>query len=181
VNNTSNQQLPYSRGYSDPPKSEKIAGKIYAMAGGTYKHADAVSNIHSVLSTFFHGKPCKAYTSELDIYLDTANNYRPDISVICDFSKMKDDGYHGAPTLVVEALSPSTARFDRGEKFDCYEKNGVQEYWLVNPEFETIEQYALIGGKFEFQAIHFKRETKYNSYVFPDLEISLNDVFNYPI
>jgi Uma2 family endonuclease len=149
------------------------------MGAGTFNHAEAISNTLSILSAFFRGKPCKQYTSELEIYLDADNTFRPDISVICDFSKRKNDGYYGAPALIVEVLSPSTVSYDRNEKFDTYEKYGVKEYLLINPEYLSVEQYALTDGKFKLQAIHFKRGTKFDSCAFEGLVFGLDEIFEY--
>ena len=169
--------LPIENKYSDPLKTEKINGVIYNMAGGTSKHAEAVSNLIIFLGAFFLRKHCKPFTSELDIHLDEDNTYRPDISVICDFSKMKEDGYHGAPEMVIEVLSPSTVKRDRVDKFNCYQMYGVKEYLLVNPEYLTIEQYVLTNGQFKLQAIRFNHE--FNSTIFNDLVFNPNIIFEY--
>ncbi|MDR1914799.1 MAG: Uma2 family endonuclease [Clostridiales bacterium] len=165
--------------YSDPPKQEKINGVLYNMAAGTAKHAEAVSNIFAVLARFFTGKRCKPFSSELEVHLDSDNVFRPDVSVVCDFSIMKDNGYYGAPSLVAEILSPSTARRDRAEKYDLYERNGVKEYLLINPEYLSVEQYALIDGEFKLQAIYFRPGTEFKSYAFDDLLFNLDEIFDY--
>ena len=169
--------LPVENQYTDPLKTEKINGVIYNMAGGTSKHAEVIANLIILLGAYFAGKHCKPFTSELDIHLDADNTYRPDISVICDFSKKQDDGYHGAPVLVIEVLSPSTAKRDRDDKFYKYEKHGVQEYLLVNPEYLTIEQYTLIDGQYKLQAIHFKHE--FESFAFKGLVLNPDNIFEY--
>ena len=163
--------------YTEPPKTEKINGIIYNMAGGSFKHADTISALNSLLHAHFRGKSCKVYSSELDIHLDDNNMFRPDISIICDFSKMRDDGYYGAPTMVIEVLSPSTAKRDRGDKFDCYQAHGVEELWLVNPEYETIEQYTRDNSNFKPPSIHFKSGTSFTSTAFEGLDIKIDDVF----
>ena len=166
-------------GYSDPLKTEKVNGVIYNMAAGTAEHAEAVSNIIAILNAFFAGKHCKPFTSKFEIHLDDDNTYRPDVSVICDFSKRQRDGYHGSPALIIEVLSKSTAYRDRGDKFFNYEKYGVQEYLIVSPEYETVDQYALIDGAFKLLAIHFKRGTVFDSYIFDGLKFELDIIFEY--
>ena len=163
--------------YTEPVKSEKINGRIYSMAAGIFKHADIIANLYGLLYTYLRGKPCKTYTSDLEISLDENSDFRPDISVICDFSKKQDDGYHGAPQLVIEVLSPSTAKRDRGDKFDCYQAYGVNELWLVSPEYETIEQYSYVNEAFATPVIHFKNGTSFHSTAFPDLEVYIDEVF----
>jgi len=166
-------------GYSDPLKTEIINGVIYDMASGTFEHAEAVSNTMAILNAFFTGKHCKPFTSELEICLDPENVYRPDISVICDFSKRRRNGYYGAPALVIEVLSPSTASHDHNEKFDNYEKYGVTEYLLINPEYLMVEQYILVDGVYKLNAIHIKRGTKFESRVFEGLVFELDTIFEY--
>ena len=62
--------------------------------------------------------------------------------------------WHGAPDLVIEILSPSTASDDRGIKFETYQKHGVREYWLVDPDAKYIEVYGHDGGKFQRQGVY---------------------------
>ena len=69
--------------------------------------------------------------------------------IVCDRSKIKNDGIHGAPDLVVEVLSPSTMMHDRGPKMRHYAAAGVREYWLVQPMEKTIEVYLNHDGTFE--------------------------------
>lgn len=72
--------------------------------------------------------------------------------------------WHGAPDLVIEILSPSTASNDRGTKFDTYEKNGVREYWMVDPDAKFTEVYRHDGSRFERQGV-FKPDQPFISAV----------------
>jgi Uma2 family endonuclease len=82
--------------------------------------------------------------SPIDVYLDDENAYQPDIVFISKDRQdiIQEDGIYGAPDLVIEILSPSTARYDIREKFRIYEKYGVKEYWIVDPEISSIEIYT---------------------------------------
>jgi Uma2 family endonuclease len=85
-----------------------------------------------------------------DVYLDEMNVFQPDI---CFISKermplIKEDGLYGAPDLVIEILSPSTAPYDLKEKKDVYEQHGVKEYWIVDPEDNSVTGYTLKDSKF---------------------------------
>ena len=166
---------------ADPLKTERIGGVVYSMAAGTFEHADVITNTIAALGAFFkdRGIHCKPYTSELEIHFDAENIYRPDISVICDFSKRRHNGYFGVPALIVEVLSPSTASRDRVEKYANYEKYGVPEYLIISPEYVTVDQYVLVDGAFRLQAIHFKRGTKFDSHSFGGLQLLLDDLFDY--
>ena len=68
--------------------------------------------------------------------------------IVCDRSIIKDDGIHGAPDLVVEVLSPSTSKNDRGPKMVHYAAAGVKEYWLVTPQQKLVEVYYNVDGHF---------------------------------
>lgn len=80
------------------------------------------------------------------------NDYKPDI---CYFTNVKADLFRPnqmrfpAPDLVVEIVSPSTEKNDRGIKFEDYAAHGVEEYWIIDPKDEFVEQYALKGGEYE--------------------------------
>ena len=78
----------------------------------------------------------------------------PDTMIVCDRSKLKSDGVHGAPDLVVEVLSPSTAQNDRGAKMRHYAAAGVKEYWIVSPIGKSVEVYLNQDGHFELDAMY---------------------------
>jgi Uma2 family endonuclease len=85
-----------------------------------------------------------------DVYLNKRNVYQPDILFIANSQKenIKEDGFHGAPDLIIEILSPSTAKYDLEEKKDVYEQYGVKEYIIVNPADKTVTVYELENGEF---------------------------------
>lgn len=90
----------------------------------------------------------EVFVAPLDVYLDDTNAYQPDIIFISKDNKgiIHDDGLHGAPDLVIELLSPSTARYDLQEKKYVYERSGVLEYWIVDPANKEVEGYFLEDG-----------------------------------
>ncbi len=85
-----------------------------------------------------------------DVYFDRENAFQPDICFISNERKhlIEEDGMYGAPDLIIEILSPSTAKYDCHEKKDVYEQYGVLEYWIVNPEDNSVAGYKLENGKF---------------------------------
>lgn len=97
------------------------------------------------------------------LHLDDQNFVEPDIFWVEDGNRvcqLGDDGYwHGAPDLIIEILSPSTARRDRDDKFRLYQKSCVREYWLIEPLAEFVEIYCLRDGKFERQGLYGLGET----------------------
>lgn len=82
------------------------------------------------------------------------------------------------PDFVVEVLSPSTERYDRGPKMQEYAANGVREYWLVHPEEKFVEQYALRGETFELKAKHDTPDAAIECIVLEGLRISLKEIFD---
>ena len=113
------------------------------------RHTIIAGHIHHIFRRFLTGKRCKVFF-EPDLFLDENNNFVPDIVIVCDRGKIKYNGIYGAPDLVVEVLSPSTAANDRGIKKDTYEKAGVREYWIVDPASKSIEAYRLQNGRLAF-------------------------------
>lgn len=81
--------------------------------------------------------PFDVYFSESDDYESPDHVTQPDLSVVCSKSHISKKGCYGAPTLIIEVLSPSTALKDFNEKFNLYQKFQVQEYWIVDPGNRT--------------------------------------------
>jgi Uma2 family endonuclease len=101
--------------------------------------------------------------------------FEPDITVVCDRSKLDDKGCNGVPDLIIEVLSPSSARHDRMVKFSEYQKAGVREYWIVYPETKTVQVCILHGS---FYAVTMYADTGAAPVgVLPGCEINLSDVF----
>ena len=71
---------------------------------------------------------------------------QPDISVVCDRSKIDKHGCKGAPDMVVEILSPSTRRHDRLVKLNLYQRAGVREYWIVDPDTQSVQVFLPDNG-----------------------------------
>ena len=102
---------------------------------------------------------------------------QPDLSIICDKGKLDKAGCRGAPDLVVEILSPSTAQKDLKVKFARYERAGVLEYWIVNPEGKTVQVYTLGADGLYGRPQVFVDGDMATVGIFPDLEIDLTAAF----
>ena len=138
-----------NRAYQEEPWEEKLDGKIILMSPRpSVNHNIVASNIFCAFRTYLKGKTCRAFNDGVDVYLTEDDNVIPDAMIICNKDIIKPDGIHGAPDLIVEVLSPSTVKNDRGYKKDLYEKAGVREYWIVDPTIRTIEAYLLSDGKY---------------------------------
>ena len=136
--------------YKEPPRVERIEGKTYLMSPRPRgQHNRAALNITIIFANYLKGKTCMAFGDGTDVFLDDENWYIPDAMIVCDRSIIKDDGIHGAPDLVVEVLSTSPSKHDRGAKMIHYAAAGVKEYWLVTPQQKLVEVYYNVGGHFE--------------------------------
>ena len=128
--------------WDDDVRRELIDGVPYLMAAPNRRHQDILSNLVTQYSSFLKGKHCKFYVPAFDVRLnaDTLDDIvvQPDLTIICDHSILDDAGCKGVPDMVVEILSPSTARYDQTIKFNTYQKVGIREYWIVDPEEETL-------------------------------------------
>jgi Uma2 family endonuclease len=123
---------------------ELVDGVAYAMSSASRGHQWASGFIYSEMAAFFRGKKCRPI-QDFDIRIDPKEDdsddtvFRPDISVLCDGGSTKDISFKGAPDLVVEILSPSTALFDLNVKKWKYLGSGVKELWLVDLENQKVE------------------------------------------
>ncbi|MDR3171186.1 MAG: Uma2 family endonuclease [Treponema sp.] len=140
--------------WDDEERWELIDGKAYIMSSPSQYHQDISGGIFGVLWTYLRGKPCRVYAAPFDVRLFPRWDNRdktlvqPDLLVICDKTKTDGQRYNGAPDMVIEILSPSTAERDLEEKFALYQQAGVQEYWIVDPWNKTIEVNLLIAGRY---------------------------------
>lgn len=85
-----------------------------------------------------------------DVYIDEENVFQPDILFISNENqeRIKRNGLHGSPDLVIEILSPSTSKYDKNQKKHVYERHGVKEYWIVDPETREVQGFFLEGDAF---------------------------------
>ena len=136
-------------------RAELIDGDLYMMAPPSRIHQKVGFEIGRQLGNFLEGKKCEVYPAPFGVRLfekneDSPENVdtmvEPDISIICDKNKLDRHGCKGAPDMVIEVLSPSSLRHDRFVKLKLYQRAGVQEYWVVEPETKTVQVYALENG-----------------------------------
>jgi len=180
--------------YQEERREELIDGKVVAMSPRpSFNHNRVALNIAVLFDNYLRGKKCTPIADGMDLYLNGENQFVPDFMVVCDPDKIRPDGVHGAPDLVVEVLSPSTVRNDRTYKKDVYARCGVREYWLVSPGDKSVEVYRLDGAEFvlhdiyalhpDWQLAQMSEEeraavvTHFKCSLFEELDISLEDIF----
>ncbi|HRF95306.1 MAG TPA: Uma2 family endonuclease [Aggregatilineales bacterium] len=131
---------------------ELINGDVIEMPAPKQKHQYTVLNVAVFLRGYAQIHGGEVVIAPMDVYLNEDNVVQPDVfwtrpqNSLC---QLGDDGWwHGAPDLVVEVLSPGTARHDRVVKLRLYEQFGVYEYWMIDPQERLIEVWGLQGAKF---------------------------------
>jgi Uma2 family endonuclease len=160
-------------------KMEFINGEIYFHSPVKIEHNSTTTNILKLLDTFVTKNDLGFVGVEKILISLTRNDYEPDV---CFFGKAKSAKFKKgqmkfpAPDFVVEVLSNSTAKHDRETKFQDYAAHGVAEYWIVDPERETIEQYFLQNERYEL-LLKAKNGT-IGSVVLPDLVIPVRAAFD---
>ena len=173
----------------DELPEERIAGRLVAMAPATVNHNRVKGNIYGVFWMHLRGRTCEVLPDGTAVYLTETDYYIPDVMVVCDPEKIRPDGIHGAPDLVVEVLSPATARYDRGRKKELYERCGTREYWIVSPEEKSVEQYLLRDGAFALENIYSvypdwmlaRMRAAERARVITEFQCSLYDDFTIPL
>ncbi len=145
---------------ADGQRAELIDGQIYNMAPPMRLHQKLVIQLAMHIGNYIDAKhgECEIYPAPFAVFLnkDNRNYVEPDISVICDKSKLDDRGCNGAPDWIIEIVSPSTEHMDYGIKLFKYRTAGVREYWIVNPSKSTVTVYD------------FENEEKTGQYAFDD-------------
>ena len=168
--------------WDDGERWEIIYGRPYLMAPApTLGHQGASGELHLQLGNFLKGKKCRVFYAPFDVRLfpkcDDSDDtiVQPDIVVVCDRSKLGRRGCVGAPDMVIEILSPSNARHDILLKFHLYQKAGVREYWIVDPEMKIVSAHILKDG--EYVVTTYGNEDSAPVHVLEGLSIDLSEVF----
>jgi Uma2 family endonuclease len=135
------------------------------MAPPTRQHQAVLGEIYRQIANFLEGKPWEIYPAPFGVrlYKEKDTVFLPDITVVCDTSKLNSNGCEGAPDFVVEVLSPSTSRYDRFTKFNEYLHAGVLEYWIVDPTDKTV-------------SVHWLKDETYTTEVYSDLDVAWSRV-----
>lgn len=131
-----------------------IDGEFIMAPAPRIPHQDISMQLSTLLNNFAQRHNLgKVLAAPVDVYLTPADVYQPDLLFIAreHYDVIRDDGVHGAPDLVVEILSASTAYYDEHRKKDIYESAGVKEYWLVDPMEASIEIFLNTGSEYTRQ------------------------------
>ena len=149
--------------WDESERVELIDGTPVMMSPPTRIHQEISGEIYRQIANYLEGKKCKVYSAPFAVRLfEKADNrpdqvdtmVEPDISIICDPDKLDKYGCKGAPDLIIEILSPSTQRHDRLVKYNLYQRAGVREYWIVNPEDHTVQVSILENGRYQIIEVY---------------------------
>ena len=172
--------------WPDDERWELIDGVPYNMSPAPrWQHQDIQGKLYNKFYNHLKKKPCKVFNAPFDVKLPALIKtgkkrntvVQPDILVLCDKSKLDKTGCIGAPDLIIEILSESTALKDTTTKKKLYEKNGVKEYWIVDTWTKSIIVYLLENGKYgDGEFYEDDMEIKVKS--FEGLTVNLTEIFN---
>lgn len=161
----------------DNERAELIDGKLYYMAPPMRIHQELVYQLGRLIGNHIamNGGSCKVYPAPFAVNLnaDDTAYVEPDLSIICDQSKLTDRGCTGAPDFIIEIVSPSTRKHDYLTKNTLYSNAGVREYWIVDPAKERTTVYRY---EEDVAPIIFPFTQAITVGIYGDLQITISDL-----
>jgi Uma2 family endonuclease len=161
-----------------PPYHQLIEGELFMSPSPNLYHQILVANLHLLLAEHVKRRQLGlVLTAPMDVFLDDINVYQPDLLFVSNERRelLQDDGIHGAPDLVVEILSPSTARLDKRKRAN-FAKHGTREFWQVDPVLQQIQRFDFARDTAKPIQIVDEGETL-ESPLFPGLAIATAEIF----
>ena len=187
--------------FSDKRRTEMIDGKIYLMASPSDEHVNIQENLYNIFNDYFRkgNKKCIVKFTK-DLYINRKNWLTPDLLIYCRNNNEKKN--KNVPLIVVEILSESTWKRDVTVKMKKYAEMGIEEYWIIDPDTQRLTIYKLEDDKYEQSELYYlpventemseeEKEcvaqlypkediiTEFTPAYFPELTISLEDIFNF--
>lgn len=171
--------------WNEDERWEILDGVPYMQAAPSRIHQEISLSLLMQFANYLQNKSCKVYHAPFCVRLDNEKNdnniknvVEPDITIVCDPSKLDERGCKGSPDMIVEILSPSSGKKDRVDKFNKYEKAGVNVYWVVEPDQKIVSVFSLQSNGRYGRPEMYTDEDKIMVSIFPDLEIDLKSVFD---
>jgi Uma2 family endonuclease len=171
--------------WPDEERWEIIEGEAYNMspAPGTTHQAKS-GEIFRQIANYLEDKPCQVFAAPFDVFLPEPGEaeeristiVQPDISIICDETKLSEKGCTGPPEVIIEIVSPWGASRDQIKKRRLYERKGVMEYWIVHPGDRILWKYLLSGGQYGKPEIFDNTGTP-SFEILPEFSVDLLKVF----
>ena len=165
-----------------PFRYEIIDGELSMTPSPSTRHQEISGNLFVVIWNFIHKKKIgKVFPAPYDVVFsrDPLQVVEPDLVFVSNehFSIIGEKNIQGVPDLTVEILSPATATADRRVKHSLYERFGVPEYWIVDPESQTVQVFLLDCGHYP-APLEYGKSDLLESPRFPGLSIDLSEVFS---
>ncbi len=163
----------------DDQRYELLSGELMMVPAPNTKHQLVQGRLLRELSRFAEGHGLgKVFGAPFEVVLSDTNLVQPDVLFISRAreDRLTEQNLRGAPDLVIEILSPSTAKVDIGQKYDLYGRHGVREYWIVDPVAETIAVHRQRDGGLEPVAT-FGRGENLATASLEGLALELDDLF----
>lgn len=171
--------------WSKDERWELLGGTAYNIAAPSRRHQEVSGELFYQIRSYLTDNPCKIYSAPFDVRFREPeeedeqiwNVVQPDLTVVCDESKLDDKGCLGAPELIIEIISPTSISLDYVKKFALYEKYRVKEYWIVHPIDNTVMVFSLEQDYQYGKPSIFTEESQLRSRVIAGLTIDLKRVF----
>nr|HET6903669.1 Uma2 family endonuclease [Ktedonobacteraceae bacterium] len=166
--------LPY-----DGNRYEIVNGVLLMTPAPTPEHQDIVGMIfHYLLIHVKFARLGRVFMAPIDVALSPKNTFQPDVVVILNahLNRVGEQKIIGAPDLVIEIASPSTAAYDRLIKYEKYARAGIAEYWIVNPTRRAVEVLVLENEEYRSLGI-FRGEQTVPSRIVPNLPVAVERFF----
>jgi len=163
----------------DGNRYEIVNGVLIMTPAPTPEHQDIVGEIYSALRTCIKlARLGRVFTGPIDVVLESKNVFQPDVVVVLNehLERIQAKKIVGAPDLVVEIASYSTAAIDRLIKYEKYAHAGIPEYWIVRPERHTVEVFVLEDGEYHSLGI-FGGQATLPSRIAPGLPVHVEQFF----
>lgn len=148
------------------------------------KHQMISGNLYFYIKSFLLNKKCQVYSAPFDVRLPVSREegktdtvVQPDLCIICDETKLDEQGCNGSPDVVIEILSPGNSSREMRDKFKLYEASLIPEYWIVDPHREDIIIYALNNDNEYIGSRPFLSGDILTSHTFPNLTVEVSAIF----
>lgn len=163
----------------DGRRYEIIEGDLYVTPSPSRSHQEFAANLLVVLKPFVTARRLgEVFIAPFDVIFEESSVVVPDLLFVTRERAgiITDRGVRGAPDLIVEILSPGTARRDRVEKAKLYARHGVSHYWLADPEVRILEVYELTEGQYRRTA-SLADDDSFSPSLFPGFTVALSSLW----
>jgi Uma2 family endonuclease len=169
----------YMRMPQGPPYYQLIDGELHMSPSPSWRHQDIAGNIYATIKGFLRKNDIgRVFIAPLDVCLTEINVFQPDVLYFShERGKILGERcVEGAPDLVIEILSESTAHLDKGHKRKVYARTGVKELWFVDPDLREIETFQLKTSG-DTPVATYSGKDKFRSPLLPGLKFSCSEIF----